>query len=246
MTALPFTSAALDEIANHLVCERDTHRLLDQKFAELGISEPARESSPQEEAYLASGLRSGIDYVVSRPSKRERLRYASDFLFRRSGNNGVLHLIKILNEPVVYAGDLDGFTQFSSGLNRILRLYGLEYRDDGEFHEVAPARTLTEAELRARALENKIASRRVHSEVRRYCREQYTQDNYFEAVVEAYKGLAERIREKTGQTIDGTQLMRQSFERPPARQGGYAQTRFQHTYVTDNEKNELLLDFWTY
>ena len=41
------------------------------------------------------------------------------------------------------------------------------------------------------------------------------EENYFHAVVEAYKGLAERIREKTGSTSDGFELMRtRSFERP--------------------------------
>ena len=40
------------------------------------------------------------------------------------------------------------------------------------------------------------------------------QENYFHAVFEAAKGLAERIREKTGLKIDGVNLVRQSFERP--------------------------------
>ena len=40
------------------------------------------------------------------------------------------------------------------------------------------------------------------------------EENYFHAVVEAYKGLAERIREQTGYTTDGLELMKQSFERP--------------------------------
>ena len=46
------------------------------------------------------------------------------------------------------------------------------------------------------------------------------EENYFHAVVEAYKGLAERIREQTGYTTDGLELMRESFERPSQSQGG--------------------------
>ncbi len=42
MASPPFTPAALDEIAEYLVSDRDTHRVLNRKFAELGISEQLR------------------------------------------------------------------------------------------------------------------------------------------------------------------------------------------------------------
>ena len=187
MTTPPFTSAALDELADYLVSERDTHRVLDRKFAELGIMEPTPEPSPEETTYKAMGLRRGVDYGVMKPSKRDRLGYALDFQYKRSGNNGVLQLIKALNELVVYSMDPEGFRAFCSGLNRILRFYGVEYRDDGAFHKVDPTRTVSEAERRAEALENKMASRRVHYEVRKYCKAEYMKENYFHAVVEAYK-----------------------------------------------------------
>ena len=54
-------------------------------------------------------MRHGIHYGVMKPSKRDRLRYALSFQYNRSGNNGVLHLIKSLNEPVVYSRDPEGF-----------------------------------------------------------------------------------------------------------------------------------------
>ena len=238
MTTPLFTSAALDELAEYLVSDRDTHRVLDRKFAELGIVETRPEPSPeQEETYKAMGLKRGMDYYVPGPSKRDRLRHALIFQNRRSGNKGVLQLIKTLNETVVYARDPEGFTAFCSGLNRILRLYGVEYRDDGEFHNVDPARTLSEAERRAKALENKMASRRVHHEVLKYCKAEYMQENYFHAVVEAYKGLAERIRKQTGYTSDGLELMGRSFERPSPEQGGYPMLAF-NTLATVTEKNE--------
>lgn len=90
----------------------------------------------------------------------------------------------------------------------------MEYREGGKFHRVTPTRDLSEAERRARAVEHKLASRRVHSEVQKYCKAEYMEENYFHAVFEAAKGLAERIREKTGLTIDGVTLIRQFFDRP--------------------------------
>ena len=69
MTHPPFTSAALDEIADYLVRDRDTHRVLDRKFAELGITEPRAEASPTEEAtYKAMGWQRGVHYYVQGPS----------------------------------------------------------------------------------------------------------------------------------------------------------------------------------
>ena len=244
MTTQPFTSAALDEMADYLVSDRDTHKVLDHKFAELGISEPIPGPSPEEKAYKAMGMRRGVHYRVSRPSKRDRLRYALGFQYNRSGNNGVLQLIKTLNEPVVYARDPEGFRAFCAGLNRILRFYGAEYQDDGQFHYVDPTRTLSEAEQRAAVLDNKLTFRRIHHEVRRYCKAEYVEKNYFHAVVEAYKGLAERIREMTGYATDGLELMRQSFERPPPRQGGYPTLAFNTlTTVTERNEHDGLLDF---
>ena len=98
MNTPPFTSAALDEIAGYMVSDRDTHRVLDRKFAEFGITEPIPEPSPEEEAYKAMGMRRGVHYGVMKPSKRDRLRYALGFQYNRSGNNGVLQLIKTLSE----------------------------------------------------------------------------------------------------------------------------------------------------
>ena len=119
-----FTSAAVGRDSEYLVNDRDTHSVLDRKFSDLGIVEPVTVPSPQEEDWKAMGMKRGIHYAVKRPSKRERLRHAVRFQHDRSGNKGVLQLIKALNEPVVYSSDPQGFKEFSSGLNRILRFYG--------------------------------------------------------------------------------------------------------------------------
>ena len=247
MTTQPFTSSVLDQIAELLVCDRDTHRVPDRRFEDLGITEPRVEPDPKDEAgFKAMGMQRGVDYYVRGPSKRDRLRYAVNFQHRRSGDKGVLQLVKTLHEPATYASDPDGLREFCASLNRILRFHGLEYRDDGEFHTVDPTRTLSEAQRRAQALESKLSPRRIHPEVRRYCRAEYMDENYFHAVVEAYKGLAERIRKQTGFTSDGMALMKQAFERPSPQQGGYPTLAF-NTLATVTETNEHdgFLDFLT-
>ena len=211
---IDFTTTQLEQIAERLVNDRDTHRVLDRKFSEIHISEPSPEPSPEEQRYKKMDLQPGVDYYVQGPSKRQRLLYAVEAMYRSSGGHGVLQLIRTLHDPVSYVGHLDEFRTFCEDINRILRFSGVEFKDDGKFHLVVETRNLSEAERRARAVANKLSSRRVHTEVQKYCKAEYMEENYFHAVFEATKGLAERIREKTGLKIDGVNLVRQSFERP--------------------------------
>ncbi|MYC07537.1 MAG: TIGR02391 family protein [Chloroflexi bacterium] len=211
---ISFTSAQLEQIADRLVSDEVTHRVLDRKFRELNIVEPTPEPSPQEASFRKSGLQAGRDYYIIGSSKKERLLYAVEVMYKQNGGQGVLHLVRTLYDLVLYAGNPDKFAEFCDDINRILRFSGYEYRDDGHFYRVVETRTLSEAERRVTAVTNKFSSRRVHPEVQKYCKSEYMQENYFHAVFEAAKGLAERIREKTGLKIDGVNLAKQSFERP--------------------------------
>ena len=68
MTTQPFSPSVLDEIAELLVCVRDTHPVLDRRFAELGITEPRVEPDPKEETkFQAMGMQRGVDYYVRGP-----------------------------------------------------------------------------------------------------------------------------------------------------------------------------------
>jgi uncharacterized protein (TIGR02391 family) len=56
----------------------------------------------------------------------------------------------------------------------------------------------------------------MHAEVLKYCRAELLQDNYFHAVFEAAKGLAQRIQDMSGIQTDGATLIDRVFamERP--------------------------------
>ena len=56
-----------------------------------------------------------------------------------------------------------------------------------------------------------MKGRAIHSEVFKYCRSELIKDNYFHAVLEAAKSIAERIRKMTGLNNDGSELFDKAF-----------------------------------
>ncbi|MGH9872909.1 MAG: TIGR02391 family protein [Pyrinomonadaceae bacterium] len=99
---------------------------------------------------------------------------------------------------------------------------------------VAVARTITEAEARASGLRRTLVERKVHQDVLRFCRAELLQDNYFHAVFEATKSVAEKIRQLTTLTSDGARLIDDAFGTGPA---GYPRLVF-NSLSTDSERSE--------
>ena len=50
-----------------------------------------------------------------------------------------------------------------------------------------------------------------HSEVFKYCRAELVDEHYFHAVLESIKGVAQRIRDLSGLTTDGAELVNSAF-----------------------------------
>jgi uncharacterized protein (TIGR02391 family) len=141
------------------------------------------------------------------------------FLQRQSRDgcaNALLGFIQQYLAPARYVGRIDEFNSIRTQLNTILAFSGLEFGADGQFRSVSKAATLDEAEKRAKTLRSKFQGRAIHPEVTKYCRAELLQDNYFHAVFEASKGLAQRIRELSGADGDGAALIDRVFsvERP--------------------------------
>jgi uncharacterized protein (TIGR02391 family) len=150
----------------------------------------------------------GIDDVSGESTKWKRLYWVFAHLQRRDAcANGVLGFIAAFLAPTRFAGRSTEFESHRTELNTVLAFAGLEYGADGKFRRVTQAATLDEAEARVRTIRSKLKGRSIHSEVLKYCRAELMQDNYFHAVFEAVKGLAQRIREMSGATSDGAALV---------------------------------------
>ena len=58
-----------------------------------------------------------------------------------------------------------------------------------------------------------LYDRAIHFEVQKYCVEDYLREDYYDAVFEAAKGLAERVRQISGLTTDGGTLFQTAFSK---------------------------------
>ena len=145
-------------------------------------------------------------------TKRHRLynAFAAD-QNRRKHRRNILEFIRQAMRPARYARDSHRFEPMRANLNRAIAFAGLEVSDAGELTSAEQARTLPEAERRAQELRADLAARGVHPDVLRFCRSELLADNYFHAVLEAVKSVADKLRARTGLSDDGDELVRRSL-----------------------------------
>jgi uncharacterized protein (TIGR02391 family) len=148
--------------------------------------------------------------------------------------NGVLGFIKHAMNPVRHAGNRDYFETERGKLNVVLAFSGLAFGEDGQFREVEAAQTLSQAEAAATVLRKVLIERKVHSDVLRFCRAELVVDNYFHAVFEATKSVAEKLRQKTGLVSDGAALVDGALG---IGQAGHPRLAF-NSLRTDSERSE--------
>ncbi len=122
------------------------------------------------------------------------------------GNHLIMFINRAMN-PVNYVRDPGTFAWLRDELNVVLAFSGFYVRDDGKVGYADKATTLDAARARAGRLKAALESRVVHAEVLNYCRAELLDENYFHAVFEASKGVAERIRILSGLTGDGADLV---------------------------------------
>jgi uncharacterized protein (TIGR02391 family) len=135
----------------------------------------------------------------------------ADIQNRLGCSNNILTLIQIAYHPSRFINNKEKFESRRSELNKILAFIGLEYSDSGKYHPVEKAVTITDAEKRATLLLTKLRDRNVHPDVIRFCKSELLQDNYFHAVFEATKSVADKIRTLSGLNGDGSELVQEAL-----------------------------------
>ncbi|WP_426744663.1 TIGR02391 family protein [Myxococcus faecalis] len=153
-----------------------------------------------------------IDDVAPGITKRHRLYEALAARQQRDGvANNVLAFVQAAMHPARYVGKSQLFAERQAGLNAVLSLGGLGIDDQGQVVAAQRARTASEAEARAGRLRAELVRRQVHADVLKACRAELLEENYFHAVLEATKSVAEKVRQLSGLTLDGSELVDEAF-----------------------------------
>ena len=146
-------------------------------------------------------------------SKRDRLFNALAARQRRDDcGNAVLVFVAKALAPVRFHASADVFHALRAEVNVPLDFAGYYVDDAGKVRSKRPAKTLSEARRRAMGLRSQLVDRGAHPRLLRYCVSEIDDDNYFHAVLEASKSLADEIRQRTGRTEDGGPLIDAVFE----------------------------------
>ncbi|BEP54487.1 TIGR02391 family protein [Variovorax sp. V118] len=124
------------------------------------------------------------------------------------------HVILFVNRamaPARFIQKPQQFRHMQDGLNVALSLASYGVNDQGKVIRTASETTLSGAVARARRLKSILEDRGTHPQIFAYCTAELLAENYFHAVLEAVKSVAERLRQISGLTIDGAELVNQAL-----------------------------------
>jgi uncharacterized protein (TIGR02391 family) len=156
---------------------------------------------------LIAAIRVTEDPGAGQPSKWTRLYNAvAERQNRQQDGRPLLRLVAEVLQPVRFATSA-GFDEARARVNERLLLAGYRVREDGKVSKAPPAATIGEAQQRADDLRAELTRRGVHPEVLRFCRAELTDRDYFHAVLEAAKSVADRLRAMTGVNGDTSGLV---------------------------------------
>lgn len=130
-------------------------------------------------------------------------------------SNQILNFISIVMAPANFVDNEQMFEDWRTRINQQLSFVGYELLPDATFKEIKPATTISDVKIKTDNLKKELESRQTHLQIFNYCKEELLQNNYFHAVLEANKGLFQRIRDLSGVTKDGQTLIEQVFSDNP-------------------------------
>lgn len=182
-----FDDITLRNLAD-IIADILTHRKITEYLSSAGIRETGEGSNKTDRVYYALRARQKQD---------------------NCGNN-VLNLVLTILNPKRY-DDEDEFENDRTRINEKLIYDGIEINKRGEARIVNRAKTISEAKERSNRIKQKIHGVGIHPEVITYCEEEWLKENYFHAILEITKSVAERLRQKSAYVSDGADLIDECF-----------------------------------
>ncbi len=172
-------AGALGDTSNGLTGPEIQHLIASSKMTDPGL--------------ITKRIRIYNSFVESQNSKQNRTH--------------VLEFIRLAMKPARYSRQPGRYEPMRAALNQALAFSGLEVSQAGKLAKAEIAQTLSEAQRRARELRADLEGRGLHPDVLAFCRAELLADNYFHAVQEAVKSVADKMRVRTGLTDDGAPLV---------------------------------------
>jgi uncharacterized protein (TIGR02391 family) len=118
-------------------------------------------------------------------------------------------VVRLLN-PKRYS-DEGIFETDRTNINEKLIYEGIEIDKSGQPRQVDKAKTISEAKNRSLKIKEKVHGIGVHREILPYCEIEWLKENYFHAILEITKSVAERLRQLSGYISDGSELVDECF-----------------------------------
>lgn len=140
---------------------------------------------------------------------------------RRHDGRPVIAILHAAMDPARFGRHRHGYEVHRQALNVTLAFAGLTLGPDGRVARLAAARTLGEAHERANTLRAHLERRDVHPDVLTFCRAELLQEDYFHAVLEAAKSVAQKRRVRTSASKASASLLgsvRDRIRPPSSRQ----------------------------
>jgi uncharacterized protein (TIGR02391 family) len=182
-----FDDITLRNLAD-LISEMLTHTKISEHLSGAGILESQRGTNKTDRLFYAIKERQEQD---------------------KCGNNVLSFVMRLLN-PKRYS-DENAFEKDRTSINEKLVYDGIEIDKSGQPRQVAKAKTITEAKSRSLKIKEKVHGIGVHREILPYCEAEWLKENYFHAILEITKSVAQRLRQISGYTSDGSDLVDDCF-----------------------------------
>lgn len=165
-----------------------THRQITEHLKSSGIAESDEGSNKTDRVYYALKARQKQD---------------------NCGNNVLAFVVRLLN-PKRYSDEAE-FETDRTKINEKLIYDGIEIDKSGQPRKVNKAKTISEAKERSIKIKEKVHGIGIHRDIVPYCEKEWLKENYFHAILEITKSVAERIRQISGVRTDGAELIDECF-----------------------------------
>lgn len=182
------SNSQLEKISR-ILGELVTGTSLTRKLNEMHISDTSMESTKWKRIYSSFLYRIGID----------------------KSPNAFLMFIKEILKPEGFVDNEEIFNTARDDINKVLAFSGIEYTEKGEFIIIQKATTISEAKKRTQGIISRLNGLKINKNVLKYCNEELLKENYFHAILEASKSIADRVRNLSGVTGDGAEFFDKVF-----------------------------------